>query len=111
MGWGVNDYPTAPREPQHDTCSAHGCKIWDGETFACEAKGCKDGEQLCLGCVWQCLDCQGDFCESHIADAMEELASPASLYLCSACLLRRLELTPKPMGSATQIRDEQKEVA
>lgn len=68
-----------------------GCKIHRGEeTFACNAKACPK-ETLCIGCVWQCADCQEDFCESHIADLKDTTSERYSVYACLPCQARRNE--------------------
>jgi hypothetical protein len=66
----------------------------DGK-FACSHKAC-DADKLCIGCIWQCADCQQDFCESHIVDLKDQPeASRYSLYLCHPCLNRRRETLPE----------------
>jgi hypothetical protein len=89
MGWGVRDYPSAPREAAHWRCQAHGCEIYEEqEIYCCTAKGCGEA-LLCVGCIWQCADCGEDFCEAHIVDATK--TAPFTTYVCHACLELRYE--------------------
>lgn len=86
MGWGATDYPSAPTE--YSLKCSHGCGIHDGQVYACQAKAC-DHDSLCVGHVWQCADCQEDFCESHIVDLNDVAGARYSVFVCGGCHERR----------------------
>jgi hypothetical protein len=72
-------------------CSARRCAIdteLGEESYACEAEECEQA-RLCIGCVWTCNDCSGDFCESHIQDAHAHDDQAGTCYVCLACLAKR----------------------
>jgi len=85
MGWGVTDYPSAPKEFGL-TCS-HGCAGND-ELYECQAEAC-GRDSLCAGHVYQCAECGRDFCEEHILDLNEAADAPYSIYACTPCFARR----------------------
>jgi hypothetical protein len=82
---------STPREPEHDHCSAQGCTICPNEkSYECQAKACAQ-DHLCVGCVFQCADCEDDFCEHHILDLSADGATRYSIYLCQPCAEGRRE--------------------
>ena len=83
MGWGVSDYPGAP---EHALRCAAGCSHVD-ELYECQAKAC--GKQVCEGCVYQCADCQSDFCEEHIVDLNDVAGARYSIFVCAPCFAQR----------------------
>jgi hypothetical protein len=88
MGWGVLDYPSAPREPL--AACTRGCELLgDCQLYRCTQKACGQ-EELCVGCIWQCADCGDDFCEDHIENIAPDGARYA-LYLCRSCRATELE--------------------
>jgi hypothetical protein len=89
MGWGVLDYPSAPRELPYwicDDCSDH---VHDeGEvTDGCHAcwKTC-----LCLGCAFDCADCDHVFCRKHILEEPGTIPG-FSTYRCHKCAEKRAQ--------------------
>jgi hypothetical protein len=89
-----HDHPAAPREPEHPTCGNGHDVDYKDEVFACEAKACSH-DQLCIGCVWSCADCSGDFCEAHIRITAEA-------HLCAPCLAKRLK---KPVAAVEPLKE------
>jgi hypothetical protein len=86
MGWGVTDYPARP-EATSQRCT-RGCEMTVREkSYECEAKACRN-DNLCVGCVFTCFDCEGDFCFDHVLDIAPESADEA-IYMCLPCEARR----------------------
>jgi hypothetical protein len=81
------DYPSAPREPL--AACTKGCQLLgDCKLYSCTQKAC-GAEGLCIGCIWQCADCQDDFCEQHIVDLNESGETRWSVYVCERCFAVR----------------------
>jgi hypothetical protein len=69
---------------------------YDKDVYECAAKAC--GTALSSDELWSCADCGELFCESHITDLLDEhrelvaVGERGSIYLCPACLLRRMKV-------------------
>jgi hypothetical protein len=61
----------------------------------CNAKKC--GQSLPENELWSCADCAELFCESHIADLLDDhrelvaVGEKGSIYVCGACLIGRAQ--------------------
>jgi hypothetical protein len=67
-------------------CETH---VSERERYVCAHETCGK-ENLCVGCIWQCADCSGDFCETHVSGDVTP-QERFQTYVCIACLTRREE--------------------
>lgn len=80
MGWGVIDYPSAPRELPYSPALS-----------SCAAKACGK-DHLTRDEAWDCADCGKEFCEEHIFDIG---GAEGSVHVCLHCATRRLAEAPE----------------
>jgi hypothetical protein len=100
MGWGVRDYPSAPREGRFYRCQAHGCEIAsEADIYRCAAPDCPH-ERLCVGCIWQCDGCGEDFCERHIDTHSDACLLASLVWLLATSSMQR---TPVQSSSINAI--------
>lgn len=86
MGWGVTDCPSRP-ESGGQSCTS-GCEMTPrAKSYECRAKACKK-DNLCIGCVYTCADCEEDYCFDHVLD-INPKSAPDAIYVCLPCRARR----------------------
>lgn len=64
---------SAPRESNFWACyECHELHHHSAESYSCQAHAGRHddcyADQVCVGCIYQCADCDGDFCRSHIVE-------------------------------------------
>jgi hypothetical protein len=88
MGWGVDDYPQ-PNLIDGGTCTKCRHAMDADELFVCQALDCQQVD-LCLGCSFECSDCEEQFCAAHIV--IRPCAEPGwSEHRCQPCDAKRQE--------------------
>lgn len=82
----MNGGPTSPRELEYFLCDVVKCSahITDEDDLApsCEHPGCRNWT-LCIGCAYDCVDCQQTVCVEHVCET--PLPQHSAIYRCCRC--------------------------